>query len=188
MKYRTLVADPPWEIARRMGAGGRRARATEVPYAFMSIDAICELKPPAAEDAHLFLWATRRVFREGDACRVARAWGFEPCGEIIWGLRNPGMGTPSLANDHEPCLIARRGSLDFQATEPLGVYFWRQPYAMTPQGVPAKVHSAKPEAFLDLVEQVSPGPYLELFARRQRLGWDTYGNEALNHVDFGGVA
>ncbi len=46
------------------------------------------------------------------------------------------------------------------------------------------VHSKKPEAFLDLVEQVSPGPYLELFARRQRLGWDTWGNEALNHVEL----
>ncbi len=43
-------------------------------------------------------------------------------------------------------------------------------------------HSEKPEAFLDLVEQVSPGPYLELFARRQRLGWDTWGDEALEHV------
>lgn len=46
-------------------------------------------------------------------------------------------------------------------------------------------HSAKPEAFMDMVEQVSPGPRLELFARRQRLGWDTWGNEALNHVDLG---
>lgn len=45
-------------------------------------------------------------------------------------------------------------------------------------------HSAKPEAFIDLVEQVSPGPYLELFARRQRLGWDTWGNEALEHVEM----
>ncbi len=45
-------------------------------------------------------------------------------------------------------------------------------------------HSAKPEAFQDLVEQVSPGPYLELFARRQRLGWDTWGNQALCHVDL----
>jgi len=45
-------------------------------------------------------------------------------------------------------------------------------------------HSAKPEAFIDLVEQVSPGPYLELFARRQRLGWDTWGNEALEHVEL----
>ncbi len=47
-------------------------------------------------------------------------------------------------------------------------------------------HSAKPEAFLDLVEQVSPGPYLEMFARRNRLGWDTWGNEALNHVSLTG--
>lgn len=44
-------------------------------------------------------------------------------------------------------------------------------------------HSAKPEAFLDLVESVSPGPYLELFARRNRLGWDTWGNESLEHVE-----
>lgn len=46
-------------------------------------------------------------------------------------------------------------------------------------------HSAKPEAFLDIVESVSPGPYLEMFARRQRLGWDTWGNEALEHVEMG---
>jgi N6-adenosine-specific RNA methylase IME4 len=44
-------------------------------------------------------------------------------------------------------------------------------------------HSAKPEAFLDLVEQTSPGPYLELFARRARLGWDTYGDEALHGTE-----
>jgi hypothetical protein len=43
-------------------------------------------------------------------------------------------------------------------------------------------HSRKPDAFLDMVEQVSPGPYLEMFARRQRLGWDTWGDQALNHV------
>ena len=45
-------------------------------------------------------------------------------------------------------------------------------------------HSEKPEAFLDLVEQVSPGPYLELFARRNRLGWDTWGNESLVHAEL----
>jgi N6-adenosine-specific RNA methylase IME4 len=45
-------------------------------------------------------------------------------------------------------------------------------------------HSAKPEAFLDIVEHVSPAPRLEMFARRQRLGWDTWGNEALQHVEI----
>lgn len=50
---------------------------------------------------------------------------------------------------------------------------------------PISEHSRKPDAFLDIVEQVSPGPRLEMFARRQRLGWDTWGNEALNHVEVG---
>ena len=66
-----------------------------------------------------------------------------------------------------------------------------QPFEATPQTVttrwftwPRGEHSAKPEAFLDMVERVSPGPYLELFARRQRFGWDTWGNEALEHVEI----
>jgi N6-adenosine-specific RNA methylase IME4 len=133
----------------------------------------------AADDAHLYLWATRKVFREGWAADVARAWGFEPVGEVIWGLRNPGMGTRSLANDHEPCLVAVRGSLPFTATEPMGVHFWRQTYAK------GKVHSAKPEAFLDFVEEWSPKPRLEMFARRARLtgGWDYYGNESFGTAE-----
>jgi N6-adenosine-specific RNA methylase IME4 len=49
---------------------------------------------------------------------------------------------------------------------------------------PVAGHSRKPDAFLDMVEQVSRGPYLELFARRQRLGWDTWGDEALEHVEM----
>lgn len=49
---------------------------------------------------------------------------------------------------------------------------------------PRSAHSQKPEAFLDMVESISPGPYLELFARRNRLGWDTWGNESLEHVDL----
>jgi len=161
-----------------MGAGGRRARVTEVPYQFMSLDAIRALpvRDLADEEAHLYLWTTRRLFREGEAVSVARAWGFEPCGELIWGLRNPGMGGFN-GNGHEPVLLAARGGLPWPKKElPASVSFWKQPYAW------GKIHSAKPEAFLDLVERVSPGPRLELFARTQRLGWDTWGNEALNHV------
>jgi N6-adenosine-specific RNA methylase IME4 len=48
----------------------------------------------------------------------------------------------------------------------------------------AAAASAKPEAFIDMVESVSPGPYLELFARRNWLGWSTWGNEALNHINL----
>lgn len=52
---------------------------------------------------------------------------------------------------------------------------------------PRGPHSAKPDAFYDLVEQVSSGPYLELFARRARFGWDYAGNESLNTVEIPGL-
>lgn len=181
-RYRTIVADPPWRIPKKIAAGGRRARATEVPYSFMSLEEIKALPVAdmAEDDAHLYLWSTRELFREGTAVEVARAWGFEPCGEIIWGLPNPGMGDAPFVNDHEPILVARRGSLPFTSDIwGVGVHFWRQLYVNG-----GKAHSAKPEGFLDLVESLSPSPRLELFARRQRFGWDTWGNEALEHVEL----
>ena len=184
MKYRTIVADPPWPLkARRIGAGGRRARPTQVPYAFMDVPQLSALPVNnlAAEDAHLYLWATREMFREGTAAAVARAWGFEPCGEIIWGLRNPGMGGFN-GNGHEPILLASRGSAPWPAAIPHSVFFWKQPY------LNGKVHSAKPEAFLDYVERWSPGPYLEMFARRARFGWDYFGNESLGTAELEGAS
>ncbi len=187
-KYRTIVADPPWQIPPRLGVGGRRKNATAVPYSMMSMEAIMGLDVDgfALADARLFLWATRKVFREGQAVAVARAWGFEPVGEFIWGLRNPGTGSRALANDHEPCLIAERGNIaPLDASEACGVYFWRQVYEWNPKAkVPQKKHSAKPPGFLERVEQISPGPYLELFARESRLGWDSWGNESLGHVEI----
>lgn len=184
--YRTIVADPPWEIQRLLGHGGRRRNATEVPYSFMALDEIAALpiEQLADDDCALFLWATRKVFREGSAATVARAWGFEPCGEIIWGLPNAGMGAPPFGNDHEPVLVARRGAGRIEHADYLGVWFWKQVYEYGPAGVPQKKHSAKPPGFLELVEQITDAPRLELFAREARLGWDSWGDEALATVEF----
>lgn len=178
-QYRTIVADPPWQIAEKIRPRGRNQPSHDAPYAFMSLEEIKAIPVAqwAAAECALFVWSTRRLFREGVTADVARAWGFEPCGEVMWGLRNPGLGTPrALAADHEPILIAKRGSPEWTAGAPMGVHFWRQPYY--PKGG-GKIHSAKPDAFLDHVEQWSPGPYLELFARRDRLGWETWGDESL---------
>ena len=38
-------------------------------------------------------------------------------------------------------------------------------------------HSRKPDELYEIVEACSPGPYLELFARGRREGWDQWGNE-----------
>jgi N6-adenosine-specific RNA methylase IME4 len=149
-----------------------------MPYSTMSVEEISEL--PIAElaepDAHLYLWTTQRYL--WDARRVVDAWGFTPSCTLVWCKPAAGVHGGAFVANVEFVIFCRRGSLAHKERV-LGQWFqWKRP------GV--GFHSRKPEAFLDLVEQVSPGPYLELFARRQRLGWDTWGDEALEHVEMGG--
>jgi N6-adenosine-specific RNA methylase IME4 len=189
-RYRTIVADPPWPIhwtqsakMRRNGRGEmHRIIKRDLGYPVMDIEEIAALPVSdlAEADAHLYLWITPKLNREGVGVEIARAWGFRVVSEIIWAKRNFGMGAFPRPG-HEPLLICRRGSLPFATRNTHSVQTWDHPRSFGG----SKIHSAKPDAALDLVEQASPGPYLELFARRQRLGWDTWGDEALCHVDLG---
>ena len=181
MRYAAIVADPPWPIVwtagrwRRNGRGevhnnGKRA----LDYQTMTVDEIAALpiNELAEADAHLYLWTPDRWLIDGDAARIARAWGFSPLRLIVWHKPSPGLGHfPRPA--HESVIVCRRGSLPFRVGDVPSVQKWNRPTGWT------HVHSSKPDAFLDLVEQASPGPYLELFARRNRFGWDTWGNESL---------
>jgi len=186
--FRTIVADPPWPFRWDGGKGGRRRRPTDLGYETMTIEQIAalpigELADP--EGCHLFLWVTPELHREGEGVRVARAWGFEPVDELIWEKPNLGMGR-FPRHCHEPLLIARRGTLSFHGPRDVrSVQRWRQPHA---PGNGGKLHSAKPDGALDLIEQTSPGPYLELFARRARLGWEYTGDESLGTVELRGLA
>lgn len=177
--YRAIVADPPWPIRWSGGKGGRRARAIPLPYETMSVDAIKEIDVAAwadPEGAHLYLWSTEEMYRTGIALEVMQAWGFDYVGTIIWRKRNFGMGHFPRPG-HEPLLVGRRGKLPFGRKDVHSVQEWRQSYAPNNGG---KAHSAKPDGSLDLVESASPGPYLEMFSRRARMGWDTWGNESLH--------
>lgn len=176
-RYRTIVADPPWDVswgARRvdghMPFGSRRGT---LPYATLSVDAIASLSVQslAEDDAHLYLWTTNAYVE--DAYKVVRAWGFSPSTLLVWAKAPKGRGlggTFAIATEY--VLTARRGSL--AATGRIARNWWQWPRG---------AHSAKPEAFLDLVEQVSPGPYLEMFARRARFGWDYFGDESLGTAE-----
>jgi N6-adenosine-specific RNA methylase IME4 len=184
-KYRTIVADPPWPFQWQGGAGGRRANATRLGYETMDVDAICRLGADELlsfwpGNGTLFLWTTQEALHSGDAQLVAGAWGYrQRVGEIIWKKPNFGTGVfPRIG--HETCLIYKRGKGSLRSDAPRNVHSvqtWRQPYASSNGG---KMHSAKPDAFYDLVEQGCEGPYLELFARRARLGdWTYWGDESL---------
>lgn len=181
-RYRTIVADPPWEYERMVGrtvGGGDGWEARKLPYPSMSADEIAALPvTPLADPAgcRLFIWTTNRYLPQ--AFPIIQSWGFRYQQTLVWRKTNPSPYPGAVTVlDIELLLVAQRGV-------PGRLAFSRS--AVIEAAVSR--HSAKPEAFLDLVEQVSPGPYLEMFARRQRLGWDTWGNEALCHVDLGGEA
>ena len=168
VNYRTIVADPPWHYPR-----GMPTRKGIDPYPTMTLGEICELPVSdwADQSAHLYLWTTTEHMRH--AFTVVGAWGFTFRTIIVWCKPRLGMGGV-WRNTTEFVLFAERGRV-LPKRRDLGTWH-RWPTT--------KQHSAKPDGFYDLVETVSSEPRLEMFARRQRLGWDTWGNEALNHVEI----
>ena len=189
--YAAIVADPPWKVSagRTIGAyevrdgkqlfGVRNNAARKLAYPFMTVEQIKGLQVGsiAAPDAHLYLWTVNRYLR--DAFDVAAAWGFKFSTLLTWA-KNPmggGLGGDAFGLSTEFCLFCRRGSLE--AKERIGTtwFNWKRPYK---NGYPQ--HSAKPAEFAALVERVSPGPYVELFARQKREGWHAWGNEVESDV------
>lgn len=172
MKYRTIVADPPWDLG-AVNSGFTTTSVAALPYSTLSLDEIAALPVSqfAEKTAHLYLWTVTAVLRHSFG--IAESWGFKPKNVLVWC--KPGLGPGvRFRQTCEFVLFATRGGSVPVTQHDIGT--WHQ----WPRGR----HSQKPEAFLDIVEQVSPGPYLEMFARRQRLGWDTWGNEALEHVEI----
>ncbi len=138
----------------------------------MTLDEIAELPVGnfAEDDSHLYLWTTQTFLH--DAYRILDSWGFKQGAILVWSKPPKGVCGTYVCSV-EFCIFARRGNLEAKRRQIGTCFEW-----------PRSEHSAKPEAFIDMVESVSPPPYLELFARRNRLGWSTWGNECFNHVGF----
>lgn len=181
MKYATIVADPPWhyEFGKRTHSdkGWDRLDGEPIaplPYSTMTVDeiALLPVRDFADKAAHLYLWTTYAYLE--DAYDIARYWGFRPSTLLTWCKPPNGIGlggTYSLTTEY--VLFARRGVLPAIRRLDTTWFQW-----------PRGAHSAKPEAFLDLVESVSPPPRLELFARRARFGWDYWGDESLGTAEI----
>ena len=174
MSYRTIVADPPWDMSAHKAStmNGYETFRSALPYPTLSLDEICALpvETLATPQAHLYLWTTATMLFKSP--EVVRSWGFQPKQVLVWA-KPLGFGR-RFRQSCEYILFATRGGPLPVTRHDVGTWFrW-----------PRGEHSVKPDAFLDLVETVSPGPYLEMFARRQRLGWDTWGNESLQHVEM----
>ena len=192
--FKCIVADPPWPIKwsggpayKINGRGEKRINPNfkrKLSYPTMTVQEIASLAVSeiAADDAHLYLWTPDKWLISGEAAFVAKSWGFDPLRLIVWCKRGFGLGRFPRPQ-HEAVLVCRRGKLDFNLRNSGSVHEWKMPYGKAGKSS-ARIHSAKPEEVLDLVEQASPGPYLELFARRRRLGWSYWGNECPCDVEI----
>jgi N6-adenosine-specific RNA methylase IME4 len=196
------VADPPWNYSKKLSGGGTSgfarvhhskggSRGAANHYSTLTVDELRTLGvgAVAADRAHLYLWTTGAFMAE--AHDIAQAWGFAPKGVIPWiKVRRDAARHVSRANGdlHEALrmgmgryyrwctefvLFGVRGKLPLLRRDLLGAFFAER-----------GAHSAKPDRFFELVEQASPGPRLELFARMQRPGYVAWGDQIDSEIDF----
>jgi N6-adenosine-specific RNA methylase IME4 len=168
-RYGVIVADPEWRFepySRETGMD--RAADNHYPTSVTDIIAQRDVASIAADDCVLFLWATVPMLE--DAMTVLRAWGFQYKSHAVWDKVHIGTGY-WFRNRHELLLVGTKGDVPAPA---MGDQFAS---VMT---IARKEHSAKPEQFLELIEQYFPNlPKIELNRRGPpRLGWDAWGNEA----------
>ena len=140
-----------------------------MPYPTMTVQEIAALPVAgcAADDCDLFLWTTQKYLP--DAFSVMQAWGFRYCQALTWCKTPRGLGQGGLfCPTTEFLLLGRKGRMP-KGKRRIDSTWW--------QMTRTRNHSQKPEAFQDMIETVSDGPRLELFARRARPGWTVWGNE-----------
>lgn len=176
--YGAILADPPWQFTNRTGKMAPEHRRLN-RYTTMTLQAIKELPiaTVAAAQSHLYLWVPNALLREG--LEVMAAWGFHYKTNIIWhkirkdgGPDGRGVGF-YFRNTTEMVLFGVRGRLRTLASGRRQVNIIK---------ARKREHSRKPDELYDLVEACSPRPFLELFARGQRVGWEQWGHEALDYA------
>ena len=109
-------------------------------------------------DAHLWLWTTNTHLPE--ALEVVTAWGFQYKTLRTWDKGRMGLGW-WLRSQTEHIIFAVRSNR-----------YRQEPGAITTLfRAPWRGHSSKPmEELQPIIERLSPGPYLEMFASADR-GW-----------------
>ncbi len=175
LKFKTILADPPWQFQNRTGkVAPEHKRLSRYPT--MTLDRIKNL--PVAdvceETAHLYLWVPNALLAEG--LQVMESWGFTYKTNLIWykvrkdgGPDRRGVGF-YFRNVTEIILFGVKGK-NARTLQP----------GRSQENIIIKQkreHSRKPDEQYALIESCSPGPFLEMFARGNRPGWFCWGNQA----------
>ena len=168
--YATIVIDPPWPYdTGRDFPGVMQTPSPDHPlhYAMMSLWDITALPIwyLAGPQCHLFLWTTQKFLR--DAFPLCRRWGFQYRRLMVWH-KSAGVQFPHQPSSNaEFILHGTRGRAAFSDTKNFYTCF-----AAKTNG-----HSVKPAEFYELLARVTPGPRIDLFARKRHPGFDAWGDQ-----------
>lgn len=174
-KFGTILADPPWQFQNRTGKVAPEHKRLN-RYGTMTLDEICALpvQDIAADPSHLYLWVPNALLPDG--LKVMDAWGFKYVSNIVW---------EKVRKDGEP--DGRGVGFYFRNVTELLLFGVRGKNARTLDPGRSQVnimrtrkreHSRKPDEQYDIIEACSWGPYLEVFSRGKRSGWEAWGDQA----------
>ena len=190
-KYNVIYADPAWrQKAGRPLSGGYKKengvqvfnplsdKSADLPYDTMTLDEIKALpvKDIVAKDAHLYIWVTNKYLM--DVGKIIKSWGFKYSTTLVWCKKPIGSGMGGTYKVSTEFLIfATRGKL---ATKKGVNGTWFDVKRKYVNGYPC--HSKKPDFFREMIDSVSTGNKIELFAREKHEGWDVWGNEVESNI------
>jgi len=161
-EYDVIVIDPPWDYGTEEAYDSDNFRGT-TPYPSMSLGEIKKIKLPTKDNCVLWLWTTNKFLLEMKG--LLEEWGFEIKSILTWDKEIMGIGR-WLRSQTEHCILAVKGKP-----------YWKNTRYTTIIKEKRTSHSTKPEAFYKLVEDCCAGRKLDYFARKERKGWDVYGDE-----------
>lgn len=181
-KYKTIVIDPPWKYGVWGKASvpnyiGHKPESSNLPYESMTIQEIKNLpiKNISDDNCDLYLWTTQKYLPF--SFEIIATWQFKYCQILTWCKKPMGAGQGGLfCPTTEFIILARKGKMPLEKKR-IDTTWWNWPRSW-------KKHSRKPELFQDIIEKVSNSPRVELFARRERCGWDVWGNEVNSSIEL----
>lgn len=186
-QFGLIYADPAWLYEMYSDKG--HEKSPNAHYACMNTDKLKALRDQvvfsAAPDCVLFMWSIWPMLRQ--AIDVMNAWGFTYKTGGSWakttvhGKQSFGTGY-ILRAANEPFLIGTIGRPKIKNRSTRNQLFTGEvPEDLNDLGISItsqrREHSRKPDEMATLLENLFDGPYLEMFARTQRPGWVSWGNE-----------
>jgi len=173
-KFCLLYADPPWRYEFQESA----SRSVENHYPTLPFYEIAnqtvngrKVSDLAADDAVLFLWAPPQKLQEAN--HVMSTWGFTHRTAMCWVKDKIGLGC-WFRTRFELLLVGLKGQ--FPTPKPEDRF---DAVLEAPRGR----HSEKPIEAIERLEQMYPNlsqtHRIELYARKDRPGWTSWGNEII---------